>query len=254
LARHSQAAQVRDVHPIRLLEADPDLGAALDQEAFDAARERALAAAIQLDRGVWAPGDARVDHMLGLFVVSGVLMRSESLSVRPGAELVGAGDFVRPRLPDGDSWSVRSQTSWLVVEPSVLACLDRGLPARVGRWPEILAALFDRAVERARMVAFQTALTQIRRIDRRVLVLLWRFADRWGRVHPDGVVLPFRLTHEALGRLVGAQRPTVTTAVQRLSADGSLLRLSTGGWLLRGAPPSFYDENEAHELVLQRSA
>ena len=29
-------------------------------------------------------------------------------------------------------------------------------------------------------------------------MLLWYLAERWGRVTPDGVIVPLRLTHETL--------------------------------------------------------
>lgn len=59
--------------------------------------------------------------------------------------------------------------------------------------------------------------------------MLWHLADRWGRVTPDGVIVPLKLTHEALGRLVGAQRPTVTLALGELVASGRVTRALTGG-------------------------
>jgi hypothetical protein len=62
-------------------------------------------------------------------------------------------------------------------------------------------------------------------------------ADRWGRVTLDGVVVPVRLTHDMIGRLVGAHRPSVTTALSELSRAGRISRLPDG-WLLRGDPPS----------------
>jgi hypothetical protein len=64
---------------------------------------------------------------------------------------------------------------------------------------------------------------------------MWHLAERWGRVGPEGVRVPLRLTHEALGRLVGARRPSVTTALSGLSKRGCLER-TPAGWLLYGDP------------------
>ena len=44
------------------------------------------------------------------------------------------------------------------------------------------------------------------------------------------------LTHETLGGLIGARRPTVTLALRKLSEDGSVLRQESG-WLLLELPP-----------------
>lgn len=229
------------IRPIRLLDVDPNLADGLDEAAFAAARELAVAPALRLERGEWVPSlpdDARADGLIGLFVVSGLQIRSERLGVHPSAELIGEGDFLRPRETAHDETSsVPSHASWTVLEPTVLARLDRGFALRLARWPEIMSALFERTVERTRLLAFQMALTQVRRIDDRLLLLLWRLADRWGRVGPAGVVVPLRLTHESLSRMVGAQRPSVSTALGTLARDGRLLRQPTGAWLLRGSPP-----------------
>jgi CRP-like cAMP-binding protein len=77
------------------------------------------------------------------------------------------------------------------------------------------------------------AIAQLNRVDLRVLALLWHLAERWGVVAADGVVVPLRLTHATLGRFVGAQRPTVTLALQQLSEAGDLARRPDGAFVLR---------------------
>jgi hypothetical protein len=62
-------------------------------------------------------------------------------------------------------------------------------------------------------------------------------ADRWGRVTPEGVVVPLRLTHELIGGLVGARRAPVTRALGRLADAGTVRRRADGAWVLRGVPP-----------------
>jgi hypothetical protein len=74
-------------------------------------------------------------------------------------------------------------------------------------------------------------------VDARVQALLWHLADRWGHVTLDGVVVPVRLTHDMIGRLVGAHRPSVTTALSELNREDRIARLPHG-WLLRGDPPA----------------
>jgi hypothetical protein len=75
--------------------------------------------------------------------------------------------------------------------------------------------------------------------------MFWYLADRWGRVTPRGVTLPFSLTHAVLGGLVGARRPATTTALGELGSAGVVERLPDGAWLLHGDPPRELDELRA---------
>ena len=52
---------------------------------------------------------------------------------------------------------------------------------------------------------------------------------------PEGVRLPIALPHRTLATLVGARRPSVTTALSGLARDG-LVERTSDGWLLRGDP------------------
>ena len=90
---------------------------------------------------------------------------------------------------------------------------------------------------RVHSLALHLAVCHMRRVDTRLLVILWHLADRWGRVEPDGVHVPLRLTHQSLGRLVGAQRPSVTTALKQLGETDQVMRREDGTWLLTGEPP-----------------
>jgi CRP-like cAMP-binding protein len=65
-------------------------------------------------------------------------------------------------------------------------------------------------------------------------------------VTPDGVVVPRPLTHERLATLVGAHRPSVTTAMGELVRDDKLSRRDSGEWVLHGAPP---DRLRHHRLA-----
>ena len=50
-------------------------------------------------------------------------------------------------------------------------------------------------------------------------------------------MIPLALTHRILGQLVGARRPTVSTALSELAERDELVRRPDGSWLLRGDPP-----------------
>ena len=74
-------------------------------------------------------------------------------------------------------------------------------------------------------------------LNRRLLLLLWHLADRWGRVTPDGVRIPLRLTHTLLADLVASRRPSVTTALALLEHEGHLVR-DDNTIILVGEPPT----------------
>jgi hypothetical protein len=50
------------------------------------------------------------------------------------------------------------------------------------------------------------------------------------------VTVPLVLPHRFLASLIGARRPTVSTALGRLAARGELERLPDGTWLVHGTP------------------
>ena len=108
---------------------------------------------------------------------------------------------------------------------------------RAAQWPEIFAALVERAARRAERLVVMQAIAHLTRVDDRLLALLWCLAERWGRVVPGGVLVSLRLPHRTLAGMVGARRPSVTTALGQLIARGEIERRADGGWILRGTPP-----------------
>ena len=60
-------------------------------------------------------------------------------------------------------------------------------------------------------------------------------ARRWTRVTSDGVRVRLPLTHQTLGQIVGACRPTVSLALGQLSARGEVRRQGDE-WVLRNDP------------------
>src|SRR5581483_10716763 len=134
--------------------------------------------------------------------------------------------------------SVATEVDWEAVEPVAVAVLDRSFCERAARWPEVQAAIARRLMQRTHWLAFHLAVCGLRRIDDRLLSVLWHFADRWGIVTPDGVRLDLRLTHEVLAAVTGARRPSVTTALRRLAEAGCVRSLPRSRWLLLGGPPA----------------
>jgi CRP/FNR family cyclic AMP-dependent transcriptional regulator len=109
-----------------------------------------------------------------------------------------------------------------------------------------VAVVHDRLNARAERLATAQAISQITGVHTRVEALLWHLAERWGRVSADGVIMPLRLSHRMIGALVGARRPTVSSAIARLADQGRVARRFDGTWLLLAdAPPTSphpYDE------------
>jgi CRP-like cAMP-binding protein len=95
----------------------------------------------------------------------------------------------------------------------------------------VAAALVGRAIERARMLAFQHVASHTPGLRGRLLALYWALADRWGRVTSEGVHVPLGLTHATLAELVGASRPSVSTTLGELAREGMVRRVAAG-WLL----------------------
>jgi CRP-like cAMP-binding protein len=124
--------------------------------------------------------------------------------------------------------------------------LDHGLVLRIVPWPQLGLELFNRGTRRAHHLAVALAIAHHQRVDDRLLLTLWHLAERWGRVHGDGIVVPLPLSHQRLADLVGAQRQSVTTAMGGLTRSGAVSRRDNGDWVLHGSPP---EELRHHKLV-----
>jgi len=191
------------------------------------------------------PGNWTFDHAtltpghLGLLVLDGLLGRSVGVAgSAPFTELLGSGDLLRPWTTEAAEFaSVPVESSWEALGHTRMAVLDRRFALAVARWPEVTAAILDRAVERTRSLVFFLAVCHLKRVEARLLVVLWHVADRWGRMTRDGVVLPLPLTHRLLASMIGAHRPSVTTALGTLRQRNVLERRRDGAWILRGSPP-----------------
>jgi CRP-like cAMP-binding protein len=232
---------------VSVLELDPSLVAGLDPAAAAAARRAALAASCVVEPGSW-DGRAEVGGRtgdLGLLIAEGLLGRTVAVGAQECTELLGGGDLIRPWDVADDLASIPATTTWTVFERTTVVLLDERFVGRMCTWPPVMAALAKRMMDRTRALAFHLAVTQVTRVDERLLVVLWHLADRWGRVTPDGVVLALPLTHETLGRIVGARRPTVTTALRELSQRGLVTRGKGRSWLLHGGPPGDLRERRA---------
>jgi CRP/FNR family transcriptional regulator, cyclic AMP receptor protein len=173
---------------------------------------------------------------IGLLMLGGLVVRRVAVHGGSGVELLGQGDLIRPWQGEGETSSLSRTTDWRVLDSARIAVLDHRAATRFARYPELTGRLVARAIERSRNLSTMTAIVNHTRVEVRLLMLFWHLADRWGRVRPDGVFVPLRLTHEMLADLVSARRPSVSTVLTELARRG-LLRRDGLGWLVSGEPP-----------------
>ena len=205
----------------QLLDLDPDLGMLVPVDRRDACRRELEVEVRRLAQGPWAVGGDGADPKhAGLLVIDGVIAR----------------DVVRP-------WSLREAPGllqatirWTALTDVNVALLDRRFAGLLTHWPDVNVAIMDRINQRAHRLAITQAISQLNKVDRRLLSLFWHLAERWGRITPGGVVIPLTLSHRMLGQLVGARRPTVSSAIGELAARDELVRRDDGTWLLKGDP------------------
>lgn len=221
---------------VPILELDADLAEAVPADDRAVATRYAVCPLVQAPVGPWRINEeAPEPGTFGLLLIDGLATRAMTVSGRTTCELLGEGDILRPWDHDGASEQIPLAWNWTVLEPVRVAILDARLAQVIARWPTLVDALIGRSLRRSRSLAFQLSLTQVKRVEERLGLLFWFLAERWGKVSPEGVVVPFRLTHETLALLVGARRPTVTTALGALTRAGQVARHDQG-WLLTGSP------------------
>ena len=222
---------------VPLIEHDPDLFAGLDRAALQDARG-AIVPAWQVEEGTWTPPPIDPGQApFGLLLLSGFMARHLSIPDGSSVEVLGPGYVLRPWIgPDDDQ--IEAEVEWEALETSVIAVLDVRFGSVALRHPAIIKTLMERYAAQSAWTALHLAVCHIVGLDKRLEATFWHLAERWGRVSPDGVILPLRLSHEFLARLVGVRRPSVTSAVTRLRQEGLVERRTDGSWLLHGTPPA----------------
>jgi CRP/FNR family cyclic AMP-dependent transcriptional regulator len=228
---------------VQLLDLDPELARDLDARRAREAAHRLYARAFDLHRGRWLPDQEQLTRSrpIGLLLLQGLLVREATVDAHPSAELLGPGDVLRA-WDDVEQEELLPRTiDWTALTPVRLAIIDHAFAVRAAQWPEVFAALLDRSARRAERLVVMQAIAHLTRVDDRLLALLWCLAERWGRVVPDGVLVSLRLSHRTLAAMVGARRPSVTTALGQLIARREIERRANGEWMLLGNPPEARD-------------
>lgn len=246
-------ARQKSAGDVALLDMQPDLAGDLSPDERLAVRNALVVPGIEVEQGTWDPTacieDERVvGPVLGVQVLSGVLVREVLLGARPSAQIYGPGDLMNVHDGRGEqSLPVISTVS--VFEPAVLAVLDDRLLIAAHRWPRLAGGVLAQAMRQLDHAAEHQAISQLARVEDRLLALFWHLADRWGRVRSDGIAIDLSLTHETVGHLVGARRSTVSLGLLKLRNEQLLRRDADGGWLLAPASLQRLTNHQANSLA-----
>jgi hypothetical protein len=219
---------------VRLLDVEPELGRALDPRELKDARQRVLLPTVDLDAGAWDVGSLHsvpgvLGEVLGFAVLRGGIAMDVWIARRTCTRFVGAGEFVLLDEPAGDTMPV--SWGWSVIVPARLALFDERLLGIGQRWPQLLRAVLRRAALQTRHALLQQAISQLPRVEDRLLALFWWIADRYGVVRPDGVWVDLPVTHDTIARMIGARRPTVSLALTTLAERGAVRSVGSG-WII----------------------
>ena len=219
-----------------ILAEDPELGEGLPPNVRRAATELLRARVIVVNRPRWQPPELDPRTTYGLLVLDGLIGRRIRVGRAVSTELLSAGDILRP-WEEPCLWNlIPPEVDWRVFRPTRVAILDERITKLICARPELAIAFSGRLYRRARHAEYIMAISHLPKVEHKLLATLWHLASNWGRVTPEGVYIPFRLTHEVLGEILGAKRPSVTTAMTHLQRRGEVAIGAGGGYLLKGNP------------------
>jgi CRP/FNR family transcriptional regulator, cyclic AMP receptor protein len=174
------------------------------------------------------------DRAFAATIIHGIVLHRLQIGDHAGIQLLGPGDLVLRGSELIPAWLADDE--FRVSAPARLGLLGNEFLAAARRWPQIIEGLYACVADQSQRVTGQLVTCQLPRVDERVLSILWLLAESWGQVTAAGVRLPLNLTHETIGALIGARRPTVTLALRKLSEEGAILHQEPG-WLLLRDPP-----------------
>ena len=222
---------------VHLLEMDPVLRETVPDDDLELAGRRLVARCICGEPGAWDANRYGDSGWLGLMVLEGLVTRNVEIAGTRARELLGPGDILRPWDDETDLSAISARVSWTVLDPARIALLDRRWALLAGRWPGLGNEILSRVLRRSRWLAVLLTIAGLRGVEERVMLFFWHLASSWGRVTPGGTLVPFALTHDVIADVIGARRPSVTTAISELQQRGDLDRRDDG-WLLRAPPPT----------------
>jgi len=232
---------------VSLLDIEPDLADVLgDEQRIEAQRLWLPVAAVDKDEDVTRLLEE--SGAFGAIVLDGILVQALQIGDDPALRLIGPGSFV-PMVDSPRSMPVVGARLFVPV-PTRLVLLGDEVLIAARRWPWLVSSLHARMLEHSERLATQLAICQLPRVEDRLMALMWLLAESWGLVTPTGTRLRMSLSHEVLGGLVGARRPTVTLALGKLAERGSLIR-HEDEWLIVESPVApVSTEPKAPQLLL----
>ena len=219
--------------PAKLLDIEPDLVRFLSEEQRAVAERFALPVVVaEIDDDVERLLEGR--GAFGALVLAGLLVQAVSVDTQTTLRLIGPGGIApiarQPR-------SIPSLAARLVAAARTeLVLLAEEFLLASHRWPWLVASLHARMTEQSERLMTQLAISQLPRVEDRLMAMMWLLADGWGHVTPAGIRLDLALSHETLGGLIGARRPTVTLALNKLAQRNALIRQNQKWLILERSP------------------
>lgn len=217
---------------LALLEIHPELALHIDPEHREQARGALTVPALTVGSGRWHQGAITETgrRAFGAIVASGLVCRTLHIGGHPAIELYGPGDVIAGEMLH--STVLAAEATWRASTTAQLAILDDEFLHAVRRWPRLVTGLSDMLLQQHDRLALHMVIAAQPRVEDRLIALFRLLSERYGRVAAAGVIVDVALTHEAIGRLIGAQRPTVSLALKSLRAQDVMRRLPGGRWLL----------------------
>jgi CRP/FNR family cyclic AMP-dependent transcriptional regulator len=231
-----------------ILSLDPGFTDGIPPDELSAATRAVVGAVVRLKQGRVDPRQLGAGDGASALCVRGTLTQEVTLADRVSSQLLGPGDILQ--VGRGSESLVPHRLRWVANEPTTLAILGPRFEEAARRWPSLSSVVTQRLHDQVVRLSIHVAFSQLGHVELRLLALFCHLADRWGRVTLQGIAIPLRLTHEALGRLVGAQRPTVTLALMELSNAGSLTRAESGEWILDPEATTLLEPGSAKALQM----
>ncbi len=219
--------------PLKLGDLGQELLGAIPVAERALAERLTVATAHRLPAGTWSPADTQLVQPAprAAWLLHGVIVRDVVVGGRASGHLFGPGDILHPWR--GANGSLPFSSTWTCGPGgAVIAVLDGRFAQMARKWPGLAEVVQERLTDQLEESTLRTAIVSLPRAEQRVLALLWQLADRWGVVRPEGVIVRLQLTHELIGRLIGARRPTVSLALQALADEGTVERIDAGCWRL----------------------
>jgi CRP-like cAMP-binding protein len=220
-------------HRVPLLDFERSLVECVPEPRRDLARRALVVSVYELRSETWMAPEVDRTRSFGFLIGSGMVVRETRIDGSKSLEPLGPGDLVRPWMEEAASFA---ESDLRALTPARIAVLDREFALRAAKFPELIASLLDRALARSRYLAIYAAIDGLVGVKKRLVALMWTFAERWGELREGEIFLPVEFHHSALAYLVAARRPSVSTALGELQREGTLER-APDGWILRGDPP-----------------